>query len=79
MQNKETAREAIDRAKQLLMDENHLSEADAYRFLQIRSMRSRRSMGVIAEALLLSRSVVQQSVAPGDHEAKSVSPQEAVR
>jgi len=61
MQKKESAREAIDRAKQMLMDENHLSEAEAYRFIQTRSMRSRRSMGDVAEAILVSRSVVPQS------------------
>lgn len=61
MQKKESAREAIDRAKQMLMNENNLSEAEAYRFIQTRSMRSRRSMGDIAEAILVSRSVVQQS------------------
>ena len=66
MQKKESAREAIDRAKQVLMDENNLSEAEAYRSIQTRSMRLRRSMGDVAEAILVSRSVVQQST-ESDH------------
>jgi AmiR/NasT family two-component response regulator len=79
MQNKENAREAIDRAKQMLMDENHLSEAEAYRFLQLRSMRSRRSMGAIAEAILVSRSVIHQGAAISSQEVQPVSLQEAAR
>lgn len=64
MQNKESAREVIDRAKQMLMEEDKLSEAEAYRFIQIRSMRSRRPMGDIAEAILVSRSVIHQTAVP---------------
>jgi two-component system, response regulator PdtaR len=59
MQNKETEREAIDRAKRMLMEDRRLSEADAYRFIQMRSMRSRRSMGEVAEAILVSRNVIR--------------------
>ncbi|MCW3097425.1 MAG: response regulator receiver and domain protein [Chthonomonadaceae bacterium] len=79
MQNKENAREAIDRAKQMLMEEERLSEAEAYRFIQTRSMRSRRPMGVIAEAILVSRSVTRQTAAAGSHEAPSHLEQEIAR
>ncbi len=61
MQNKESAREAIDLAKQSLMEHDQLSEAEAYRFLRSRSMRLRRSMGEVAEAILINRSVVHQA------------------
>jgi AmiR/NasT family two-component response regulator len=69
MQNKEAARESIDRAKERLMDEDNLSEADAYRFIQTRSMRSRRSMGEVAEAILLGRDVLLQ-VGSENHDAR---------
>ncbi len=47
------ARKIIDRAKGLLMEKYSLSEADAFRRIQKRSMDTRKSMREIAEAVLL--------------------------
>lgn len=77
MQSKEAAREAIERAKQLLMDENQLSESEAYRFIQTRSMRTRRSMGDVAEAILVSRNVVHQTAVEGVLTGRTALQQEA--
>src|SRR5437016_3752926 len=52
------ARKVIDRAKGLLMERYSLTEADAFRRIQKRSMDSRRSMKEIAEAILLSNEMV---------------------
>src|SRR5918911_3032520 len=48
------ARKVIERAKGLLMERYSLSEADAFRRIQKRSMDTRRSMKEIAEAILLA-------------------------
>lgn len=45
-------RKLVDRAKGLLMDNFSLSESDAFRFVQISAMGSRRSMREVAEAVL---------------------------
>jgi signal transduction protein with GAF and PtsI domain len=47
-------RKLVDRAKRILMRQSQLSEEDAYRRLQQQSMRTRRSMREIAEAVLLA-------------------------
>jgi response regulator NasT len=46
------ARKVIDRAKGVLMDEHHLTEAAAFSFIQQTAMRSRRSMAVVAAEVL---------------------------
>ncbi len=48
------ARKVIDRAKGLLMDRYGLSEGDAFRRIQKRSMDMRKSMREVAEAILLA-------------------------
>src|SRR5436190_14840486 len=48
------ARKVIERAKGLLMERYSLSEADAFRRIQKRSMDTRKSMKEIAEAVLLA-------------------------
>jgi response regulator NasT len=48
------ARKTIDRAKGLLMDRYGLSESEAFRRIQKRSMDSRRTMREVAEAILLA-------------------------
>lgn len=48
------ARKLIERAKGVLMDRYGLSEAEAFRRIQKRSMDSRKSMKEIAEAILLA-------------------------
>jgi response regulator NasT len=47
-------RKYIERAKGVLMKANKLDEADAYRYIQRRSMDTRRPMREIADAILLS-------------------------
>src|SRR5689334_18489969 len=48
------ARKVIERAKGLLMERHGLSEADAFRRIQKRSMDTRKSMREVAEAILLA-------------------------
>jgi GAF domain-containing protein len=48
-------RKVVERAKGLLMETLRLSESDAFRMLQKRSMEKRRTMREIAEAILLAR------------------------
>src|SRR5205823_8027259 len=52
------ARKVIDRAKGLLMERYNLTEADAFRRIQKRSMDTRKSMKEVAEAVLLSNEMV---------------------
>lgn len=51
------ARKVIERAKGLLMKQFGLSEAEAFRRIQKRSMDSRKSMQEVAEAILLAESM----------------------
>ena len=48
------ARKLVDRAKSILQRQAQLSEDEAYRRLQEQSMRTRRSMREIAEAVILA-------------------------
>jgi GAF domain-containing protein len=50
-------RKLVERAKSILQKQANLSEADAYKRLQQQSMRTRRSMREIAEAVILSSDV----------------------
>ncbi len=47
-------RKLVDRAKSILQRQGRLTEEEAYRRLQQQSMRTRRSMGEIAEAIILA-------------------------
>lgn len=51
------ARKAIDRAKGILMKEQGLDEAEAYRRIQLQSMNLRKSMREVADAIILAKSV----------------------
>lgn len=51
------ARKAIDRAKGILMQEHTLSEAEAYRRIQLQSMNLRKTMKEVADAIILAKSV----------------------
>lgn len=51
------ARKVIERAKGLLMERHGLSEAEAFRRIQKRSMDSRKSMKEVAEAILLANEI----------------------
>ena len=44
-------RKIIERAKGILLQEEHLAEADAYRRIQQKSMKLRKSMREISEAI----------------------------
>jgi two-component system, response regulator PdtaR len=48
------SRKLLERAKGILMKEQHLSEDEAYRLMQKHSMDSRKSMRQIAEAIILA-------------------------
>ena len=48
------ARKLVERAKEVLMQKRNIKADEAYRWLQKRSMESRKSMRQIAEAVLLS-------------------------
>jgi signal transduction protein with GAF and PtsI domain len=50
-------RKLVERAKEVLMRRRELSGKDAYRWMQKRSMDSRKSMRHIAEAILLSEEI----------------------
>lgn len=47
-------RKQVDRAKEVLMDRRDMTAEDAYRWIQKRSMDSRRSMRDVAETIILS-------------------------
>ena len=47
-------RKQVDRAKEILMDGRNLTAGDAYRWIQKRSMDTRRSMREVAEAVILA-------------------------
>lgn len=51
------ARKLVDRAKGILMDEHKLSEAEAYRRIQVQSMNLRKTMREVAEAIILAKSI----------------------
>jgi GAF domain-containing protein len=51
------ARKVVERAKSILQRQAHLSEEEAYKRLQQQSMRTRRSMKEIAEAVILSNEI----------------------
>ncbi len=48
-------RKVVDRAKGLLMDQQHLTEAEAFRKIQKMSMNTRKPMKEIAEAIILAQ------------------------
>jgi len=57
LEEKLETRKIIDRAKGVLMDKNHLSETEAFRTIQQKSMNSRRSMKEIAEAIIIANEI----------------------
>lgn len=57
LQEKLEARKLIDRAKGILMDEQKIGEAEAYRRIQIQSMNLRKTMKEVAEAIILAKSI----------------------
>ena len=51
------SRKLIERAKDVLMAQRGLSGADAFRWMQKRSMDARKSMREVAEAILLTEEI----------------------
>jgi len=51
------ARKSVDRAKGILMDEQKITEAEAYRRIQLQSMNLRKSMREVADAIILAKSI----------------------
>ena len=50
-------RKLVDRAKGILMDTRGMKEQEAFRWIQLQSMNTRKSMREIAEAIILTQSV----------------------
>lgn len=59
-------RDAVDRAKRLLMDSRGLSEAEAYGELRRTAMNQGRRIAVIAEALITSHDLLHGAYPPQD-------------
>lgn len=57
-------RKLVERAKEILMQQRNLNGEDSYRWLQKRSMDSRKSMREVAEAILLSEDLGYYSSIP---------------
>jgi len=53
-------RKAVDRAKGLLMDKEGMTEREAFRRIQKLSMDSRKSMRVVAEAIVLAHQIQER-------------------
>lgn len=64
------ARKTIEKAKKLLMEQEGISEKDAYARLRKFSMNTRRSMRVIAEAIVLTQQVKLSALKPLFREIK---------
>ncbi|HMS57084.1 MAG TPA: response regulator [Fimbriimonadaceae bacterium] len=54
LQDRLETRKALDKAKGLLMAQNSISEAEAYRRIQTQSMNARKSMKEVADAIILA-------------------------
>jgi AmiR/NasT family two-component response regulator len=53
-------RKAVDRAKGILMDTQGLSETEAFRKIQKMSMNNRKSMRMVADAIILAHQISEQ-------------------
>ena len=51
------SRKLVDRAKGILMDKHGMKETEAFRWIQLQSMNTRKSMKEIAEAVILTQDV----------------------
>jgi response regulator NasT len=60
-----TTRRIVERARGLLMDAHHLSESDAFSFIQQSAMRQRAKMRVVAEQVLDGSLAPDRPAAPG--------------
>lgn len=57
LQDRLEARKLVDRAKGILMEEHKISEAEAYRRIQLQSMNHRKTMKEVADAIIMAKSV----------------------
>ncbi len=57
MEERLEARKTIEKAKGALMEDHDLSEAEAYRRIQLQAMNLRKSMKEVADAILMARGV----------------------
>jgi response regulator NasT len=51
------ARKLVDRAKGILMEEHKITEAEAYRRIQLQSMNLRKTMREVAEAIIMAKTI----------------------
>lgn len=58
LENKLETRKVVEKAKGLLMQARGLSEAEAHKALQRRSMKERKSMRAVAEAIILAHDLM---------------------
>ena len=61
MQEALAVRKLVERAKGYLMRSKHLSEEEAFRLIQRRSMDLRKSMREIADAILLAAEIEERA------------------
>jgi AmiR/NasT family two-component response regulator len=57
LQERLVSRKLVDRAKGILMRDHGMTEAEAYRRIQVQSMNTRKTMKEIAEAIILAHGV----------------------
>jgi len=57
LQDRLEARKLVDRAKGILMEEHKITEAEAYRRIQLQSMNLRKTMKEVAEAIIMAKTV----------------------
>lgn len=57
LQDKIETRKLVDRAKGILMDKRGMKEQEAFRWIQLQSMNSRKTMREIAEAVILTQDI----------------------
>jgi response regulator NasT len=57
LQDRLEARKLVDRAKGILMEEHKITEAEAYRRIQLQSMNLRKTMKEVAEAIIMAKTI----------------------
>jgi len=57
LQDRLETRKLVDRAKGILQEEHKITEAEAYRRIQLQSMNLRKTMREVAEAIIMAKSV----------------------
>ncbi|HUV06044.1 MAG TPA: response regulator [Armatimonadota bacterium] len=57
LQDKLETRKLVDRAKGILMDKRGMKEQEAFRWIQLQSMNTRKTMREIAEAIILTQEI----------------------